>query len=154
MTIFNTLPDLRSGAFTKSLQDEIIEKIKSNSDPINVIISDIIRLKQYRDEILLGLYKRFNLEPASTAEWVDPRKADGVPILARQKISETSVNHRINHAFDNIIASNKASYVASGIKTVIQDLPDNQKDVLNEEYKEFFTNNNMKTNFVNMMEPP
>jgi SPP1 family phage portal protein len=79
------------------------------------------------------MWQRYNLHPAGRYEWADPRKADGVPILARRVIGQSTVNQRLHEAFDRLIVSNKVSYFASDIQVTF-------KEGIPEQVKEFYKN--------------
>lgn len=131
-----------AGLFSDAVQREIIEEIKSHAqEQWSDIFNDVIAWHlTKRGLIQNGLYRRQQLEPASTFEWENPRIADGVPIYARQKTSDADVNLRIHKPFDKLIITNKASYMGSEITT---EIPEN--DALMAIYDEFETINTMQT---------
>jgi SPP1 family phage portal protein len=103
-----------------------------NSDLINKMLVETSE----RDAIAYGMWQRYNLEPATKYEWGDPRKADGVPILARRVIGHGTINQRLHEAFDRLIVSNKVSYYASDIQvTFIDGIPQETKDFYRELYE-------------------
>lgn len=74
-----------------------------------------------RDEIAFGLWRRYMLEPATKYDWLDPRKADGIPVLARRSVTPGSVNERLHVPYDREIVSNKVAYFASNIQLVFDE---------------------------------
>ena len=77
-----------------------------------------------RDAIAFGMWQRYMLEPASSYHWIDPREADGVPILSRRSITPGAVNERLHVPYDREIVSNKVAYFASNIQLVFgENLP-------------------------------
>ena len=80
------------------------------------LIKEILDSAAKRDTIAYGMKQRALLEPSSKFVWTDPRMADGLPILAREKLSSTDLNQRIHIPFDKMIITNKAGYFASDIQ--------------------------------------
>jgi SPP1 family phage portal protein len=100
-------------AFDKEIQAEIIKQLQDDSKVVqSMIIGDIIELNERTRNIRYGLYKRSEQEPATSYDWTDPKEADGVPIFARLKASETDPNNKLHTPFDRAIMNNKASYLA------------------------------------------
>lgn len=100
-------------AFDKEIQAKIIEQLESDSQAVqSLIISDIIELNERTRNIRYGLYKRSEQEPASSYDWSDPKEADGVPIFAREAVSDTDPNNKLHTPFDRAIMNNKAAYLA------------------------------------------
>lgn len=75
------------------------------------VISTIIKIHEYRRSIMVGLYNRMRLDPATKFRWTDPRLADGVPIFARESPGVTKENHKLHTPFDRTIINNKSSYM-------------------------------------------
>ena len=60
--------------------------------PDNETIERMLSAVSQRDEIAYGMWQRYLLEPATRYDWLDPRTADGVPVLARRAITPGSIN--------------------------------------------------------------
>ncbi len=89
------------------------------------ILGEIIQNESRRDAVSWGMWERYTLNPASRYEWTDPREADGIPILARQKMGPGSINQKLHTPFDRTIVNNKVSYFASNIQVVFpEDFPE------------------------------
>ena len=81
-------------------------------------IKDMLQRTADRDEISYGMWRRYMLEPATVYEWRDPRRADGIPVLARRALTPGTINERLHAPYDREIVSNKVSYFASNIQTI------------------------------------
>ncbi len=81
-------------------------------------IKRMLALTGTRDAIAYGMWSRYMLQPATNYWWLDPREADGVPILARRAITPGAVNERLHVPYDREIVSNKVAYFASNIQLV------------------------------------
>ena len=100
-------------AFSKEIQAEILQQLQNDSKVVqSMIIGDLIELNERLRNIRNGLFKRSEQEPASSYEWTDPKEADGVPIFAREALSETDPNNKLHTPFDRAIMNNKSSYLA------------------------------------------
>jgi len=94
----------------------------------NELIKEVLESVSKRDSIAYGMSQRSKLEAAGRFTWIDPREADGVPILARRKISDADLNQRIHVPFDRMISTNKAGYFAADITITYGDgVPDQVK---------------------------
>ena len=94
----------------------------------NELIKEVLESVSKRDAIAYGMSQRSKLEAAGRFTWNDPREADGVPILARRKISDADLNQRIHVPFDRMISTNKAGYFAADITITYGDgVPDQVK---------------------------
>lgn len=115
---------------------------------------DAKRLKKWIDstadsrQLRHNLYMRSLGEPASSFNWSNPEEADGVPILARSKVSDSDPN--IKTAFDNfsLIQTTKSGYLAN-IKRVYSD---NVGDDVKDKFKEFDKRNSVDDLYSNLME--
>ncbi len=114
-----------------------------NKDHLKIIKSKM----QGEDSVNFALYERSTNMEASSASWDDLRLADGVPILARKKVSTSDANLRLNHDLFNLVAKEKAGYFASNIKRTYAD--DVQEDVRNK-YLEFDRRNSIRKKYKNM----
>lgn len=136
-----------SAQLDSKFQKKIISEIEGGAS-IWKIAMDIIEDRRNRDAMLYGMWARYMGHPASMYEWLDPREADGVPILARPAISETDINDRLHFPFDRTIASNKASYAASSVVTEF----DEETESIEDRVKDFENLNSFKMVYSNMME--
>lgn len=84
-------------------------------------IKDVIKSFEKTDNKKLNLSKRSQNLPASSFNWTNPEDADGVPILARQKVTESDPN--VKTTFNNFatVQRTKAGYMASNIKRNFSD---------------------------------
>lgn len=99
-------------------------------------IKRMLDITSRRDAIAFGMWNRYMLEPASTYWNIDPREADGVPILARPSVTPGAINQRLHVPYDREIVSNKVAYFASNIQLVFgESLPEGVEEFY-EEWKE------------------
>lgn len=96
--------------YDSRVQQILYNMLHDGTESREDVISYILQIDKNRREIQYGQYRRIKLEPATKFEWKDPRKADGVPILARNDSNEVKINHRSHTAFSRYIVSNKKSY--------------------------------------------
>lgn len=108
-------------------------------------IKEQISLKGTFDVIASGMWKRFLIEKASSYEWDEPKRANGVPILARTKLGPQIVNHRLHVPFDRMIVGTKSSYFASNIAVVFA-------DEIPKEVSEFYRNTQFNTDANSVFE--
>lgn len=100
------------------------------------------------DQLKYNLYKRSRCERASRFEWDDPFMADGVPILARQKVTESDPNVKVAYNNFQVIQRTKAGYLASNIeRTFADDITDDVK----QKYKSFNNLNHFKSLLKKLM---
>jgi SPP1 family phage portal protein len=93
------------------VQKELFDLLANEEYKREDIISLIIQIDKKRREIQFGQFRRLKQEAASKYEWTDPRRADGVPIFARNEENAAKVNHRSHTPFDRSIVTNKKSYL-------------------------------------------
>jgi len=86
--------------------------------PAAEVIKTIIQVDSVRRAIQYGTARRIRLEPASRADWEDPRLADGVPILARKPQNVVKINHKSHTPYSRIIVSQKANYFVGKPPTI------------------------------------
>jgi SPP1 family phage portal protein len=99
-------------------------------------IKRMLDITSRRDAIAFGMWQRYMLEPASSFWNIDPREADGVPILARPSVTPGAINQRLHVPYDREIVSNKVAYFASNIQLVFgETLPEGVEEFY-EEWKE------------------
>lgn len=101
---------------------------------------------EYR-ELKLGLSLRSEGVPASKWSWNNPEYADGVPVLARGKLSDSDPN--IKTAFDNftLIMNTKSGYMASNVS---REYADDIADAVKDKYQEFDRLNNFYSKLTDL----
>lgn len=81
------------------------------------------------DKLIYAMYLRSENKAASSFAQTNPVEADGVPILARRKISQSDANIRISHDLFGLIAKEKAGYFASNIqRSYTDDIPEKVRE--------------------------
>ncbi|PNX49886.1 MAG: hypothetical protein BV457_00165 [Thermoplasmata archaeon M9B1D] len=125
--------------------DKKAKKIKINTDLIIRTIDD----KREFDCEKWGQNRRLEGKKASKFEWDDPKKADGVPILVREKITDADPNIKMSFDLFSLIANTKAGYLGGDITRVYSE---NIKDEVKNKYKEFDRINYTKSFLKTLME--
>lgn len=107
-------------------------------------------LEQFQeiDRLRYNLNLRSNGKPASKFDWCYPEQADGIPILARTKVTESDPNVKTFYNNFAVIQRTKAGYLGSNITRVYSD--DVQED-LKKKYEEFDNLNHFKTKLKKIM---
>ena len=107
-------------------------------------------LEQFQDidKLRYNLNLRSNGKPASKFDWCYPEQADGIPILARTKVTESDPNVKTFYNNFAVIQRTKAGYLGSNITRVYSD--DVQED-LKKKYEEFDNLNHFKTKLKKLM---
>ena len=104
------------------------------------------------DTLKYNLSLRAENKPASSFEWKNPEKADGIPIFARSKVSMSDPNIRATFNNFAVIMNKKAGYLAGKIeRKFADDMPDSFKKILDDKYKEFDRLNNIESLYTDMM---
>lgn len=104
------------------------------------------------DTLKYNLSLRAENKPASTFEWKNPEKADGIPIFARPKVSMSDPNIRATFNNFAVIMNKKAGYLAGKIeRKFADDMPDSFKKTLGDKYKEFDRLNNIESLYTELM---
>lgn len=97
--------------FDRNVQKEILREVQEVADGItDTILKDVIAEHADQATRMKNLWNRYRMK-AATGEDAE----DGVKILARAAISDTSVNHKLNHPFERKIVSNKVGYMGEGV---------------------------------------
>ena len=91
-------------------------------------VKDAIEKKGTFDVVSRGMWQRYILEKASRFAWDEPKRADGVPILARPSVGSQIINHKLHVPFDRTIVSNKVSYFASNVAISFDNIPSAVED--------------------------
>lgn len=79
--------------------------------------------------------------------------ADGIPILGRRPVSKSDSNIKIGSDYVNIISDEKSGYLAHNIlREFNPEMPESEKEALQEKYKEFDRSNNIATVRSELME--
>jgi SPP1 family phage portal protein len=109
------------GIFDSKYQEEIIRTIQAGN-PLPEIFDDLIAEHAERAAIMIGLYNRSKMKPAS--EWSEDMLStefDGIPILARKFPDSKKVNHRLPNQFGKRITKTLVSYMANDIRQQIDE---------------------------------
>lgn len=113
-------------------------------EKINELINKISKC----NELKYNLSLRSKNIPASSFTQDNPEYADGVPILARTKVTKSDPNIKVSYNNFAVIQKNKAGYMGGNIK---REFSKDIKDDLKEKYKEFDNLNKVKSLFKKMM---
>lgn len=111
MTDLTNLANNYDDLYYPSIQKSIVDAYKQG-EPLGNIINSVIKINNDRAQIKYGLYQRTRLQSASTFQWEDPRRADGVPIFAKPKLGTTKVNNKLHTPFDRALISTNSGYFA------------------------------------------
>ena len=111
-------------------------------------LKDIIKQNSTDLHLRGNLHKRSTGEAASQFQWNNPEDADGVPILARKKVSDGDPN--IKTAFDNFsqIQITKSGYLSNIKRKFADDVQDSVRD----QYEEFDKTNQTESMYSDMMQ--
>lgn len=112
-------------------------------------IQSLIEKKVDFDITKWGQNQRLKLKQASKFIWDDPKKADGIPILARTSVSDSDPNIKLSYDLFSLIANEKAGYLGGDITRIFTD---EIKDDVKNKYQEFDRLNNTKSFLKNLME--
>lgn len=110
-------------------------------------LKDMVRVKKEELALKHNLYLRSIGKPASSFKYDNPEHADGVPILARRKVSDSDPN--IKTAFDNfsIIQTTKSGYMSN----IVREYTDNFPEAVKEAYREFDSLNSTSALYSDLM---
>lgn len=95
-----------------------------------------------------NLYKRSRNLPASGFDWANPEDADGVPILARAKVTASDPNVKTTYNNFAVIQRTKAGYLAGDI---IRKFADGFDEKVIAKYTEFANLNHLNSVFMRLM---
>ena len=111
-------------------------------------IGELINNKRKFDNLKIGQNNRLLQIPATKFNWQHQKMADGIPILARNAITDSDPNIKL--AYDNysLIANTKAGYLGGDITRVYSE---NITEQLKEKYKEFDRTNKTKSFWKDLM---
>lgn len=102
----------------------------------------------YNDTIKYNLSLRARNKAASCFEHSNPENADGVPILARAKVTASDPNVKATYSNFSVIQRTKAGYMASNItRTYTDEIPQQVKD----KYTAFDRLNHFQSKLKKMM---
>lgn len=101
-----------------------------------------------KKEIKHNLSLRAKNKPASKFEWINPEKADGIPIFARIAVSMSDPNIKATFNNFSVIMHKKAGYLAGNIQRKYAEDID---DPIREKYKEFDRLNNTESLYTRLM---
>lgn len=124
------------------------DKITFKNDLIKSYFEIIKNKKKTIDVSKSGQNNRLKGLSASKFTWDNPKEADGIPILARQEITDSDPNIKLSYDLYSLIANSKAGYLGGNITRVYGE---KIKDSVQDKYTEFDRLNNTKSFLKDLM---